>query len=67
MALYRDQYLGVKLTKGEDRALIQAARRKGLTKSSFARNILIEHLTAQGVLVYNPAPVVEESAQAQNG
>lgn len=55
----RNTMLGIMLTKAEESAIVSGARRKGLTKSSYARCILIEQLTAHGALdgPVNPAPL----------
>lgn len=54
-------YLGVKLTKAENNALLKIAKREGLPKSIYARQALRAQLIAQGVLtVHNPAPEVDE-------
>ena len=53
----RTEYLGIKLSKEENKAIIRMARREGLPKSLYARQILRAQLTAQGALtIYNPAP-----------
>lgn len=57
MKTKRPEYIGIKLSKEENQAIIRLANRKGLTKSSYARSLLIDQLIAQGAMtVYNPAP-----------
>jgi hypothetical protein len=54
-------YLGVKLTKSENNALLKMARQTGLHKSLYARLALRDKLIAQGALtIYNPAPEADE-------
>ncbi len=61
-------FLGVKLSKAENNALLKIAKREGLNKSLYVRQALRSQLIAQGVLtVYNPAPEVDtDTAQAKH-
>ncbi|MDX9690751.1 MAG: hypothetical protein RBT70_09910 [Alphaproteobacteria bacterium] len=57
----RPMYLGIKLSKEENRAIVNLAKREGLPKSLYARQILRAQLIAQGAItVHNPAPQAEE-------
>lgn len=54
-------YLGIKLTKAENKALLNIARREGISKSSYARHILRAQLIDLGALTFtDPAPQVDE-------
>jgi hypothetical protein len=57
----RPMYLGIKLSKEENKAIIALARSEGLPKSLYARRILRSQLIAQGAItIRNPAPGNEE-------
>lgn len=56
----RPMYLGIKLSKEENRAILALARREGLPKSLYARQILRSQLIAQGAItINNPIPQQE--------
>ncbi|MBI5950183.1 MAG: hypothetical protein HY865_00885 [Chloroflexi bacterium] len=58
MRTARREYLGIKMSKEENQAIIRLAKHKGLDKSTLARSILVEYMTAKGALVYKTNPVV---------
>ena len=61
MRTRRPMYLGIKLSKAEDRAIIRLAQREGLLKSAYARRILRAHLAEMGAItIYNPTPEAQE-------
>ncbi|WKZ34863.1 MAG: hypothetical protein QY332_14685 [Anaerolineales bacterium] len=60
----RPMFLGIKLSKEENRALLTVAENDGLQKSAYARRILRAHLISLGAItVTNPAPQADEVTQ----
>ncbi len=56
----RKGYLGIKLSKSEEKALISRAKTEGLRKSVWARRVLRMELINTGTIkIYNPAPQSE--------
>lgn len=60
----RKEYLGIKLTEEEERALIHVAESKGLNKSTFARSVIRAELISLGAIrITNPQPQHHEAMQ----
>ncbi len=59
----RAGYLGIKLSKVEEKALIRRARIEGLKKSVWARRVLrLELINTGAITIHNPAPANEAQA-----
>jgi hypothetical protein len=61
MQTMRPNFLGIKLSDEENRALLALAGNDGLPKSAYARRVLRAHLLHEGAItIHNPAPQAEE-------